>query len=74
MSQEAEVSQQKQICFNISLAGFAKVFTEMPIPSMNACAHVSIFYLKHIRKSIDCKGCVYKYFLENPTRNKCPQC
>jgi hypothetical protein len=19
-----------------------------------------------------CKGCVYKYFLENPTRNKCP--
>jgi hypothetical protein len=45
MSQEAEVSQQKQICFNISLAGFAKVFTEMPIPSMNACAHVSIFYI-----------------------------
>ena len=21
-----------------------------------------------------CKGCIYKYFLENPTRNKCPQC
>lgn len=21
-----------------------------------------------------CKGCIYKFFLENPNRNKCPQC
>ena len=23
---------------------------------------------------IDCKGCVFHYFAEQPTRNKCPQC
>lgn len=46
----------------------------MPTPSMNACAHVSNNIIFLIRKFIDCKGCVYKYFLENPTRNKCPQC
>ena len=71
MSLAAEVSQQRQICYNILHAGSVKVYIEMLILLMSACAHVSTFLLL-IRKTIDCKGCVYKYFLENPTRNKCP--
>lgn len=41
--------------------------------TINECMCTCKYFLYFlIRKFIDCKGCVYKYFLENPTRNKCP--
>ncbi len=43
--------------------------------TINECmctCRYSIYSQTHL--FLDCKGCIYRYFSEQPNRNKCPQC
>lgn len=44
----------------------------MLIQLTSACVHVRIYVKTQLL--LVCKGCIYRYFAEQPNRNKCPQC